>query len=55
MKEILAGFPIAVEIKDGKTRIRFFPKSPTAKFPDNPVVILHLDDGDKEKLRKILE
>jgi len=55
MKEIIASFPIDIEKKGGKTRIRFFPKSPTAKYPDNPVLILYLDDAEKEKLRKILE
>ena len=55
MKEILASFPIDIEKKEGSVRIRFFPKSPTAKYPDNPVLVLHLDDAEKEKLRKILE
>jgi len=54
MKQVLAGFPIDVAKKDGIVRIRFFPKSPTAKYPDNPVLVLPLDDAEKKKLLKII-
>jgi len=54
MKQLLAGFPIDVAEKDGIVRIRFFPKSSTAKYPDNPVLILRLDSVEKEKLLKII-
>ncbi len=54
MKQVLARFPIDVDKKDGIVKIRFFPKSPTAKYPDNPVLVLRLDDAEKEKLLKII-
>jgi len=54
MKQVLASFPIDVDKKDGIVRIRFFPKSPTAKYPDNPVLVLRLNKEEKEKLIKIL-
>lgn len=54
MKDKLASFPIEVTKANGITKIRFFPKKPNAKYPDNPVLILKLDDKEKEKLLKIL-
>lgn len=54
MKDRLASFPIDVDKVKGEIRIRFYPKSSTAKYPDNPVLVLKLDDTEKEKLLKIL-
>lgn len=54
MKEKLASFPIEVTKKDGEIKIKFYPKSPDAKYPDNPVLVLKLNDIEKEKLKKII-
>ena len=54
MRDKLASFPIEVTKSDGITKVRFFPKNPNAKYPDNPVLILKLDGREKEKLLKIL-
>ncbi len=55
MKDKLASFPIEVTKIEGEIKIKFFPKSPDAKYPDNPVLILKLDAVEKEKLQKIIE
>ena len=54
MKDKLASFPIEVIKTQGEIKIKFFPKSPNAKYPDNPVLILKLDSVEKEKLQKII-
>ena len=54
-RETLASFPIEVKKTAHETKIIFFPKSPNAKYPDNPVLILKLDNEEKQKLQKILE
>ena len=55
MKEKLASFPIEVTKNNGEIKIRFYPKNPNAKYPDNPVLVLKLDNAEKEKLLKILD
>ena len=54
MRDKLATFPIEVIKTPGEIKIKFFPKSPNAKYPDNPVLILKLDAVEKEKLQKII-
>lgn len=54
MKDKLASFPIEVIKTQGEIKIKFFPKNPNAKYPDNPVLVLTLDVFEKEKLQKIL-
>jgi len=54
-REKLGGFPIEVE-KNGKTiKLRFYPKNPKAKYPDSPVLVLQLNEDDREKILKIFE
>jgi len=54
MKDKLGSFPIQVTKTNGEIKIKFYPKNPDAKYPDNPVLILKLDDGEREKLQKII-
>ena len=54
MKEKLASFPIEVTKSKDEVKIKFYPKNPNAKYPDNPVLILRLDSVEKEKLQKII-
>jgi hypothetical protein len=54
MREKLGSFPIEVTKSNGIITIKFYPKKPDAKKPDNPFLILKLDDIEKEKLQKII-
>ena len=55
MQEQIGGFPIKTKRNGKIITLRFYPKSPDAKNPDKPVLVLQLNDGDKEKLKKIFE
>jgi hypothetical protein len=52
-RDTLGGFPYEVDHVEGKLRIRFYPE-PTARFPDESVLSLRLDNTDIVKLQKIL-
>lgn len=53
-RERLGNYPYELK-KDGeKIILRFFPKDPAAKFPDNVVFVLPLDREDKMKLTKLI-
>ncbi len=54
VREIIAGFPCEIEKKGGVVIMKFLPKSPTAKYPDNPVLILKLDKNERKKLIDML-
>lgn len=54
MRDTLGGYPIDVEKKQGKTVIRFLPKSEAAKFPNDAILVLPLDDADAMKLMRII-
>jgi len=49
----LGGFPYEVEQEMDMTIIRFFPKSPNAKYPNDSILVLKLSKEDKQKLLKI--
>ena len=53
-RDKLSGFPYEIREEKDKTIIRFFPKSPTAKYPNDSVLVLKLSKKDKKKLIKIL-
>ena len=54
MREKLGGVPYEVKKEEGKTVLRFFPKSASAKNPDGIVFMLALDNEDRKKLSKII-
>lgn len=54
MREKLGGVPFEVKKEEGKTVLRFYPKSSTAKNPDGIVFMLALDKDDKKKFAEII-
>lgn len=54
VRETISGFPCEIEKKEGVVRMKFLPKSPNAKYPESPVLILKLDKDDRKKLIGIL-
>ena len=53
-RDIIGTYPYEIE-RDGNILIlRFFPKTSTAKYPDDAVLVLTLSEKDKQKLIKIL-
>jgi len=52
-RDTLGGFPYETKSEEGKIVIRFFPR-PTAKYPDQSVLTLRLDENDVQKLQRIL-
>jgi hypothetical protein len=54
-REKLGSYPYEIERSNQSTVIvRFFPKKPDAKFPDDAVLKLVLTEKDKQKLKEIL-
>ena len=53
-REKVGSYPYEIERKGNILILRFFPKTPTAKDPDNSVLVLPLDEKDRQKLIKIL-
>jgi len=54
MRDKIGGYPFEVKKENGRTVLRFFPKSPTAKNPNSIVFVLPLDKEDKKKLTQII-
>ena len=54
MRDTLGGYPFEVERRRGKRILRIFPKSPAAKYPNDAILALPLDDADSMKLLRIL-
>lgn len=52
-RDTLGGFPYEKESEEGKIAIRFFPR-PTARYPDQSILTLRLDENDAQKLLRIL-
>ena len=53
-RDELSGFPYEITKEGDFTVLRFFPKSPTAEYPNDSVMVLKLNEKDKQKLIKIL-
>ena len=53
-REKVGSYPYEIERKGNILILRFFPKSPTAEYPNDSVLVLKLDEKDKQKLIKIL-
>ena len=53
-RDRIGGVPYETRKEDGKTVLRFFPKSESAKNPDGIVFMLALDKDDVTKLKKII-
>jgi hypothetical protein len=54
MRDKIGGYPYESKKENGKTVLRFFPKSPNAKNPDGVVFVLALDVNDKKKISEII-
>jgi len=54
MRDKLGGVPFEAKDENGKTVLRFYPKSPDAVNPDGIVFMLPLDKDDKKKLLEII-
>ena len=50
MRDELGGFPCDVEIKGATLTLRFYPKSSSATYPNSSVLVLKLNEEDKQKL-----
>ena len=53
-RDEIGSYPYEIERKGNILTLRFFPKSPAAKYPNDSVLVLKLDEKDKQKLIKIL-
>lgn len=53
MRDTIGGYPYEVSKESGKTVIKFFPKSKSAKDPNLVRFMLTLDQSDLKKLSKI--
>ncbi len=53
-REKLGGFPYEISKEKEIITIRFYPKSPNAKFPNNSVQVLILNERDRKQLIKML-
>jgi hypothetical protein len=53
-RTIIGTYPYEMTREDGLTVLRFFPKKPDAKFPDDPVLVLKLSQKDKRTLIGLL-
>lgn len=53
-RDRLSEFPFTISRKEDILTIKFFPKNPNAKYPNDPVLVLNLDIKDQIKLVKIL-
>jgi len=54
MRDKLGDFPYETKKEGGKTVLRFYPKSSTAKNPNSIVFVLSLNEDDRKKLTKII-
>lgn len=50
----LSGFPYEITKEGDVTVVRFFPKSLTAEYPNDSVLVLRLDKKDRQKLIEML-
>jgi hypothetical protein len=50
----IGGYPYELTKEGNVTIMRFFPKKPTAQYPDDAVLVLKLSDKDKQTLIKLL-
>jgi hypothetical protein len=50
MRYELGGFPCDVEVKGDNLTLRFYPKSSDAEYPNDSVLVLKLNEADKQKL-----
>ena len=50
----MGGVPFEAREEEGKTVIRFYPRTESAQNHDKIVFVLKLDESDKVKLKKIL-
>lgn len=55
IRDQVGGYPSEIEKRGKLIRLKFYPKSADAKYPNNPILILRLDQSDKEKLLKIFD
>jgi hypothetical protein len=53
-RDEIGSYPYEIERKGNILILRFFPKSRTAKYPNDAVLVLKLTEKDKQKLIKIL-
>jgi len=53
-REEIGSYPYEIERNGDSLILRFFPKSPTAKYPNDAVLVLKLEKKDKQKLIKML-
>jgi hypothetical protein len=53
-RETIGTYPYAVTKEHGLTVIRFYPKKADAQYPDDAVLVLKLNDKDKQTLIKLL-
>ena len=53
-REKVGGYPYEIDRERNILILRFFPKSPNAKYPNDAVLVLRLDGKDKQELIEIL-
>lgn len=53
-RNVIGGHPYAMTKEGSITVLRFFPKSPNAKDPDDDVLVLKLSETDKQTLIRLL-
>lgn len=54
MRDTLGGYPFEIQKQADRRVLRIFPKSPAAKYPNDALLVLSLDDSDSMKLLRIL-
>ena len=54
VRDTLSGFPYEISKEKGMIVIRFYPKSLKAKYPNDSIFVLKLNEKELEKLQKIL-
>jgi len=47
-------YPYEITEEEGLTVLRFYPKNPNAKYPEDSVLVLKLNAEDKQALVKLL-
>jgi hypothetical protein len=53
-RNVIGTYPYELTKEGSDTVIRFFPKKADAKYPDDAVLVLTLNDKDKQTLIKLL-
>ncbi len=53
-RETIGTYPYDVTKENGVTIIRFYPKKADAQYPDDAVLVLRLNNKDKQTLVKLL-